>query len=427
MRDADDATRRDSLVAAWREMDERQRFVWNKLITGEFRVGVSQSLVVRALAEVSGVDAEVDGAPPDGRLAADCRFRRADSGARNRATPTSAGPYPFCLAYPLEGAVEDLGDRRMAGGVEVGRHSRAVDPAAVANVSLVARRGADHRSLPGAGGAGRAAAGRHGDRWRGAAVERRRAAAVRADAAAHRAKGAGRRRSWRKCRWCWWLTICWNSRARMCGSGRSSGGARDWRQIAPPDRALVLSPLVQAASWEELTQLREESRARKVEGFMLKRRGSPYRVGRRRGDWWKWKIDPYSVDAVLIYAQPGSGRRASLFTDYTFGVWDSGELVPFAKAYSGLTDEEIRQVDAFVRRNTREVRAGARGEAGAGVRAGVRGHPAIAAAPVGHRRAFSAHGALAARQEGGGSGYASRRSARCWGRDRRHTAAIREA
>ena len=87
---------------------------------------------------------------------------------------------------------------------------------------------------------------------------------------------------------------------------------------------------------------------------MLKRLGSPYRVGRSRGDWWKWKIDPYSVDCVLIYAQPGNGRRASLFTDYTFGVWDDGKLVPFAKAYSGLTDEEIREVDAFVRRNTIE-------------------------------------------------------------------------
>ena len=94
--------------------------------------------------------------------------------------------------------------------------------------------------------------------------------------------------------------------------------------------------MVRADTWEELAVRRQESRARKVEGFMLKRRGSPYRVGRRRGDWWKWKIDPYSVDAVLIYAQPGNGRRASLFTDYTFGVWDGDELVPFAKAYSGL-------------------------------------------------------------------------------------------
>jgi DNA ligase-1 len=87
---------------------------------------------------------------------------------------------------------------------------------------------------------------------------------------------------------------------------------------------------------------------------MLKRRASPYGVGRRRGDWWKWKVSPFTVDAVLLYAQPGHGRRAGLFTDFTFGVWDGDALVPFAKAYSGLSDEEIRAVDAFVRRNTVE-------------------------------------------------------------------------
>jgi DNA ligase-1 len=118
--------------------------------------------------------------------------------------------------------------------------------------------------------------------------------------------------------------------------------------------ALVASPLIRAGSWEELAATRSQARERRVEGLMLKRLGSPYRVGRKRGDWWKWKIEPYSVDAVLIYAQPGNGRRASLFTDYTFGVWDQGELTPFAKAYSGLTDAEIRVVDAFVRRNTLE-------------------------------------------------------------------------
>jgi DNA ligase-1 len=117
---------------------------------------------------------------------------------------------------------------------------------------------------------------------------------------------------------------------------------------------LLLSPLVAAGSWEALSAAREESRSRQVEGLMLKRRSSPYRVGRPRGDWWKWKISPYTIDAVLIYAQHGSGRRASLYTDYTFAVWDQGSLVPFAKAYSGLTDEEIREVDTFVRRNTVE-------------------------------------------------------------------------
>jgi DNA ligase-1 len=85
---------------------------------------------------------------------------------------------------------------------------------------------------------------------------------------------------------------------------------------------------------------------------MLKRRDSAYRTGRRRGDWWKWKVEPFTLDAVMVYAQRGHGRRASLYTDYTFAVWKEGELVPFAKAYSGLTDAEIRKVDAWVRRNS---------------------------------------------------------------------------
>jgi DNA ligase-1 len=117
---------------------------------------------------------------------------------------------------------------------------------------------------------------------------------------------------------------------------------------------LILSAPVSFTSWQHLAELRQESRARRVEGFMLKRRGSPYRVGRRRGDWWKWKVEPYSIDCVLIYAQPGNGKRASLLTDYTFGIWDAGELVPFAKAYSGLTNEEIAEVDSWIRRNTLE-------------------------------------------------------------------------
>ena len=117
---------------------------------------------------------------------------------------------------------------------------------------------------------------------------------------------------------------------------------------------LTLSPTVTGNSWEELGEIRSTSRDRGVEGLMFKRLSSPYRVGRQRGDWWKWKIEPYTVDAVLIYAQRGHGRRASLYTDYTFAVWDGDQLVPFAKAYSGLTDEEIGKVDNFIRRNTVE-------------------------------------------------------------------------
>jgi DNA ligase-1 len=117
---------------------------------------------------------------------------------------------------------------------------------------------------------------------------------------------------------------------------------------------LRVSPAIAASTWVELGEARARARACGAEGLMLKRRTSAYGVGRHRGDWWKWKVEPHSVDAVLMYAQPGSGRRAGLYTDYTFGVWDGFALVPFAKAYTGLSDEEIRKVDAFVRRNTLE-------------------------------------------------------------------------
>ncbi len=117
---------------------------------------------------------------------------------------------------------------------------------------------------------------------------------------------------------------------------------------------LRLSPIVVAPTWAALEEAWHTSRERLVEGLMLKRRDSVYGVGRPRGTWWKWKVSPHSIDAVLIYAQRGHGRRASLYTDYTFGVWSDGQLLPVAKAYSGLTDEEIHQVDSFVRRNTLE-------------------------------------------------------------------------
>jgi DNA ligase-1 len=117
---------------------------------------------------------------------------------------------------------------------------------------------------------------------------------------------------------------------------------------------LLVSPEVRAARWDELAALRAEARERRVEGLMLKRRDAPYGVGRQRGAWWKWKIAPLTLDAVLVYAQAGSGRRASLFTDYTFAVWRGEELVPIAKAYSGLTEQEIAVLDRWIRANTIE-------------------------------------------------------------------------
>ena len=125
---------------------------------------------------------------------------------------------------------------------------------------------------------------------------------------------------------------------------------------------LIISPLLEGNSWQDFKRLREDSRNLGVEGLMLKNRQSFYGVGRTKneGVWWKWKVDPFTVDAVLIYAQRGHGRRASLYTDFTFAVWDDDidagnrKLVPFAKAYSGLTDVEMRQVDAIIRKTTKE-------------------------------------------------------------------------
>ena len=117
---------------------------------------------------------------------------------------------------------------------------------------------------------------------------------------------------------------------------------------------LVVTELIEGQSWKELTKIRDSSREMNAEGLMLKRVDAGYEVGRVRGVWWKWKVSPYSIDAVLIYAQKGHGKRSGLFTDYTFALWEGDALVPFAKAYSGLDDSEINKIDRFIRQNTRE-------------------------------------------------------------------------
>ncbi len=120
------------------------------------------------------------------------------------------------------------------------------------------------------------------------------------------------------------------------------------------EEILILSPLVDLKNWDEVAHFRANARDEFCEGLMIKRKISPYETGRRRGNWWKWKTDPLMIDGVLLYAQSGSGRRANLLTDYTFAVWDEGVLVPFAKAYSGLTDKEIIRLDKWIRKNTIE-------------------------------------------------------------------------
>jgi DNA ligase-1 len=353
LRNWDEAEQRDSLVWAWRELDDAQRFVWNKLITGEFRVGVSQLLVTRALAQVSGVEQSVIAHRLMGDWQPTADFVRQFL-SKETSDADISRPYPFCLAHPLDGRVEDLGPleqwqvewkwdgirsqliRRKGRTFLWSRGEELITDRfpEIASAGAVLGDGTviDGEVLP----------------WKDGAplpfaqLQRR----------------IGRKELGSKILSDVPIALLTFDLLEFEGAD-VRGEPLEWRRerleeivrrVAAP--SLALSPKVAAASWEQLAKIREEARSRSVEGFMLKRYGSPYRVGRRRGDWWKWKIDPYSVDAVLIYAQRGSGRRASLYTDYTFGIWDGDQLVPFAKAYSGLTDEEIRQVDAFVRRNT---------------------------------------------------------------------------
>jgi len=352
----EDAERRTSLVDAWREMDNAQRFVWNKLITGAFRVGVSQSLVVRALAQVSGVDGNVIAHRMMGDWHPTEEFYT-QLVAKESADADISRPYPFFLAYPIEGEISQLGDiadwqvEWKWDGIRsqlIRRRFRTFIWSR--GEELVTERFPELEALGGVLPEGVVIDGeilpwKDGAPLPFAQMQRR----------------IGRKVLGAKILADVPVVILAYDLLEWKGADIRNRPIEERRALLASlveatrdSNRLLLSAVVEAKSWDELIALRKESRERKVEGFMLKRRGSPYRVGRRRGDWWKWKIEPFSVDAVLLYAQPGNGRRASLFTDYTFGVWDGDALVPFAKAYSGLTDEEIHKVDAFVRRNTIE-------------------------------------------------------------------------
>ena len=352
----EDAERRASLVDAWRDMDDSQRFVWNKLITGAFRVGVSQSLVVRALAQVSGIDGNVIAHRMMGDWAPTPDFYTQLIAAESADTDISR-PYPFFLAYPIEGEIGQLGD---IADWQIewkwdGIRSQLIRRKFCTFIwsrgeELVTERFPELEAMGSVLPEGTVIDGEILPWKEGAPLP-----------FAQMQRRIGRKVLGPKILADVPVVILAYDLLEWKGEDIRERPIEERRELLAAlvdamrdSQRLLLSGVVNVASWDQLIALRGESRERKVEGFMLKRHGSPYRVGRRRGDWWKWKIEPYSVDAVMLYAQAGSGRRASLFTDYTFAVWDGDTLVPFAKAYSGLTDEEIHKVDAWVRRNTLE-------------------------------------------------------------------------
>ncbi len=354
LRRLDEAGRKDAIRSWWCRLDREQRFVVNKLLTGGFRVGVSQALVVRAIARVSGLDTAVvshrlmGGWQPTAENYT--ALLRGDDGAAD-----ASRPYPFFLASQLEAEPESLGPLadwlvewkwdgirgqlvKRAGAVYLWSRGEELVTERFPEIERCGLDLADGTVLD-----GEILAWDDGGVMPFAALQKR----------------IGRLKLSAK--------ILKEAPVRFLAYDLLEEEGTDIRErpqeerrprleavVAGAGHALATSELVHAERWAELAELRARSRERRVEGLMLKRKGAPYRVGRRRGDWWKWKIEPLTVDAVLIYAQAGSGRRANLFTDYTFAVWDDGGLVPIAKAYSGLDDKEIAALDRWIRRHTVE-------------------------------------------------------------------------
>ena len=393
------ATVVDRLRADWEGLDSMTRFVCGKLITGAFRVGVSRLLVTRSLGAVAQVDPKriaerLVGYTDLSNRPDAAQFLRLiasdDPGDPRQVETVGTQPYPFFLAQALPGAVQDLAARlgptgdwlvewkwdgiraqvlRRGGQVAVWSRGEDLITERFPELAALAARLPDGTVLD-----GEIVVYRDGAVHPFASLQRRlgrkRLSArlleelpvgliaydlIEADGVDLRNREQVERRS------------ALEALVARCHAGDPS--------LEP---VLQLSPLVEAADWPALDRQRLASRRRGVEGLMLKSHRSRYGVGRTReaGTWWKWKVDPFSIDAVLIYAQRGHGRRAGLYSDYTFAVWDRDvaepcgasagasagaddgpsprQLVPFAKAYSGLSDAEMREVDAIIRRTTVE-------------------------------------------------------------------------
>lgn len=366
LRNLDDSDTAAHFVDTWAKLSLDQKFIFNKLITGGFRVGVSQQMVTKALATVSGIDPNVVAHRMMGNWEPSAQWYE-QLIAKETADALASTPYPFYLAYPVQEEVDSLGDIKdfqiewkwdgiraqlikRDGQVFIWSRGEELISERFPEIMTAASRLPNGTVLD-----GEILAWSEGDVMPFALLQQR----------------IGRKAVGKKllsevpC-----IFMAYDI-LEIAGQDIRQEPMEARRQkllsilmpgqcdVAPSCRGtlsehLRISAELTADSWEALTVLRQDSRKLKVEGIMLKRRDSVYGVGRKRGDWWKWKINPLSMDAVLVYAQRGHGRRASLYSDYTFAVWHDGQLVPVAKAYSGLTDEEMKSVDDYVRKNTLE-------------------------------------------------------------------------
>ena len=352
----EEPTQKNFILNAWAQLGGTERFVFNKLITGGMRVGVSQKLMTRALAQATGrSEAELAHRLMGNWHPEDTTWHELVEA--EDASADASRPYPFHLAHALEDGPEGLDDPAnwraewkwdgirgqliLRGGTHFvwsrGEElmtdrfpelARAVDDlpdGTVLDGELLVWRTA--KPTPESFNTLQPRIGRK-------TVPRK----LLKDA-----------------------PVVLHAYDLLEWQGEDIrhlpfAQRRDLLETAcaglPPEAAVKLSPQLPFTALNDLHRYRDRARSAQAEGLMLKRADSPYLAGRKKGDWWKWKLAPLTIDAVMIYAQAGSGRRATLFTDYTFAVWDGDALVTFTKAYSGLTDKEFREITAWVRKNT---------------------------------------------------------------------------
>jgi DNA ligase-1 len=356
LRDLTELDAKASILELWSRTSPSQRFLLNKLITGGLRVGVSQKLVVRSLAKHSGLEVEVLSHRMMGSWEPTAHWFRSLLDPEVEETLISR-PYPFLLAHPLDRDLETLGSLKdwilewKWDGIRA---------------QLVRRRGETFI-------------------WsRGEELMEGRFPEIES-AMEHLPNGTVldgellgfkdqkplpfsqlqtrinrkniTRRLLEQCPVHFFAFDLLEKEGRDIRQKSLEDRREELSQLLNPvinQAPVSISPRVEASDWMHVERLRQAARDHATEGLMIKHRHSQYGVGRSRNGWWKWKVDPLTIDAVLIYAQRGHGRRASLYSDYTFAVWQNEQLVPFAKAYSGLSDREIREVDRFIRQNTQE-------------------------------------------------------------------------
>ena len=365
LRSQEESEKREYLQSNWLQLNYYERFVFNKILTGGFRIGVSQKLMTRALANATGIDKDVLAHKLMGSWTGENTTFQ-ELVFEDNEVAMRGKPYPFYLAYAVENDPSDLGDVNEWSAEHKwdGIRSQTIIRA---NELFVWSRGEElvtdkypefHKFLdviP------------NGTVIDGEILPFKDGVIMNFNDLQTR---IGRKTVGKK--------LLKDVPVVIVAYDLLEWKGKDLRELPFIERRAILDKLVldlnkkeellpqeektplllsetmNFTSWKDMAAERDLAREKRSEGLMIKRKYSSYLVGRKKGDWWKWKTDPFSIDAVLTYAMRGHGRRANLFTDYTFGLWQDGELVTFAKAYSGLTDAEFRKVDAWIKKNTLE-------------------------------------------------------------------------